>query len=227
MTREAAPDRSLLEHISTNWSMIEDPTKFVLRYAPAIRQYIENLLKGAQDTDDVAHDFLVRVMTRGFSESQVTRGRFRDFLRVAVRHAVIDHWRAKRPTTADPQVLEATLAVPEDDAWVDSWRACLLDAAWLRLRHYERANPGNLYYTVLKLSSEEPDRDSTQLAAAVSSTTGRALRADAYRQQLHRARRKFAELLVEQVRETLRQDDPEELADELRELGLGRYVEVG
>jgi RNA polymerase sigma-70 factor (ECF subfamily) len=224
MNRYAAAERSLLEHISTHWAMIEDPAKFVLRYAPAIREYINNLLKGQQDSDDVTQDFLTAVMTRGFSEKQVTRGRFRDFLRVAVRNAVIDHLRVRRPTATDHQIFEETLASTDEVDWINYWRGCLLEKAWRKLRQYQRAHDGNMYHSVLKLATDFPQEDSQRLAQRASKTVGRPIRADAYRQQLHRARTKFAQIIVDEVRETLRHQEPSEVEDELRVLGLDRYV---
>jgi RNA polymerase sigma-70 factor (ECF subfamily) len=225
MSKYPRADRSLLEHISTHWTMIEDPTKFVLRYAPAIREYIDNLLRGKQDTEDVTQEFLTVVMSRGFSEQQVTRGRFRDFLRVAIRNAVIDHLRVKRIPVADHQMLEETIAAQDETDWINYWRGCVLDAAWLKLRQHQKSTPGNLYFTVLKTSTENPDKDSPTLAEIVSRLAGKPIKPDAFRQQLHRSRHKFAEILVAEVKDTLRDQTADELNDELRILGLDKFVE--
>lgn len=226
MSQDSASPQTMLEYISTHWRSVEDPAQFVLRYAPAIRGYIDCLLKGSQDAEDVAQDFLASVMGRQFSAEQINRGRFRDFLRASVRNAVIDHLRAKKHVSVDPQLLENTLAAAGDHQWLDSWRSCLLDAALLRLRQFQRDTPDNLYHTVLRLTLDFPDDDSPSLARRLSQATGREVRSDAYRQQLHRARRKFAELLVGLVGETLREADEERLAEELCELGLKGYVEL-
>lgn len=220
-----AGEKSLLEHISTHWTMIADPAKFVLRYAPAIRKYLQRVLHGQADTDDVAQDFLTRVLTRGFSENQVKRGRFRDYLRAAVRNAAIDHLRTRKTATVDHQLLQEIIEDKDDSSWIDPWRSCLLDKVWQRLEQYQRATPGNLHYLVLKESTEHPEEDSTRLAERVATLTGKPLRADTYRQQLHRARHKFAEFIVEEIRDTLQHKDDSELVDELKEIGLYSYVQ--
>jgi hypothetical protein len=51
---------SLLEHISTHWSVVGDPLKFVLRYAPAVGRYVGALLRNAHDAEDVVQDFLLK-----------------------------------------------------------------------------------------------------------------------------------------------------------------------
>jgi RNA polymerase sigma-70 factor (ECF subfamily) len=216
-------ERTLLQHISTHWKMIEDPTKFVLRYAPAIRQYIDRKLGDQQDADDVAQDFLTAVLTKGFSQSQVTRGRFRDYLRAAIRNSIIDHLRQQR-RSPDPSTTVEQIASPDEEHWLASWRACLIDKAWRMLRQHQRENPGNIYHTVLKLVTDQPDLDSAQLAKLTSQKVGRDIRTEAFRKQLQRAREKFAEFIIAEVRDTLQNQDDQELKDELRQLGLDRFV---
>ncbi len=55
--------------------------------------------------------------------------------------------------------------------------------------------------------------------------TSRTIRPDAYRQQLHRARERFAQLLVEEVSQTLARFDRDELEIELADLGFLPFVE--
>src|SRR5262249_54449198 len=45
--------RESLALISTHWPSITDPMKFVIRYGPAIRGYLEVLLPTAADVDEV------------------------------------------------------------------------------------------------------------------------------------------------------------------------------
>lgn len=223
MNPDASAHRSLLDHITTHWSNITDPARFVLRYAPAIRAYLLSIQRRAGDSEDVAQDFLMRVLTRGFSEDQVTRGRFRDYLRAAIRNAAIDHLRKKRPATVDEDYLENECAT--EASWLDEWRGCLLEKALQQLESHERDSPGNLYYTTVRLMIDNPGESSTDLAERASGASGRTVSAAAFRQQLGRARRKLAEILVAEVRQTLRNPTPDEIVDELRELGLYCYVQ--
>lgn len=220
-----APQRdiTLLDQITTHWSNIADPARFVLRYAPAIRAYLLSIQRRAGDSEDVAQDFLTRILTRGFSENQVTRGRFRDYLRAAIRNAAIDNLRKKRLATVSPDVL-ADVSADEDD-WVGPWRSCLLDKALQQLETLERESPGNLYYTAIRLTIDHPQETSAALAERASRHVDRPLTAAAFRQQLTRARRRLAELLFEEVRQTLRNPSPGDVVDELHEIGLLPYVE--
>jgi RNA polymerase sigma-70 factor (ECF subfamily) len=76
----------------------------------------------------------------------------------------------------------------------------------------------------LRLAIKSPQENSAQLAAQLSERLGRSVRPEAFRQQLSRARRRFARLVLEEVRRTLEEPSPERLIEELTEVGLMAYV---
>ena len=49
-------------------------------------------------------------------------------------------------------------------------------------------------------------------------------RPDAFRKQLSRARRHFAQMLVNEIRQTLEHREAEDVLEELRDLGLMEFV---
>lgn len=61
------------------------------------------------------------------------------------------------------------------------------------------------------------------MAEQLSADLGKPLRADAVRQTLHRAREKFAALLLDEVLHTLREPTVETLEAELIDIGLLEY----
>ena len=213
-----------------------DPAKVVVRYAPAIRSYLEAILRNAHDADEVAQEFALHVMNHKFDKASPDRGRFRDYVKVSARNAALIYLRKKTRSgkaTALTTDLERTLSNPAagndpaaaaSDEWLNHWRRCLLDKVWRALESHELASPGNLYHTVLRLSVDFPNEDSESLAARTSAAAGRPLRADAFRKQLSRARRMFAELLAEEVAATLQQPTAVEIEEELAELGLMSYL---
>lgn len=216
---------SMIEHISTCWPMIHNPVQFVMRYAPAIRKYVSALVRNPHDADEVAQDFLVRVLDKGFCPENVTRGRFRDYLKAAVRYSAISHLRRTRPAQVSAEQLDS-LAQPNaaaDHEWASEWRTCLLERVWQGLELHEQKT-GSPFHTVLRRHTEFPDATSETHAAAVSKSLGRAIRADNYRQQLHRARQHFAKLIVDEVRQTLQLPTAESIEQELADLQLLPYV---
>jgi hypothetical protein len=72
--------------------------------------------------------------------------------------------------------------------------------------------------------ADHPEDDSATLAARTTALIGRPIRGDAFRKQLSRARRLFAELLLAEVARTLKKPTTAEVELELIEVGLMPYV---
>ncbi|HEX5273244.1 MAG TPA: sigma factor [Gemmataceae bacterium] len=219
---------SLLQDVSTRWPLITDPLQFVLRYAPAVRRYLAALVKDPHDAEDVAQQFLLRATARPFTPDQVRGGRFRDYLKAVLRNEALTHFRRRARRPADSANLDL-LPAPEvesdaDRAWRAEWRDCLLRRAWDGLEQHQRDAPDGLAYTALRLAADHPGEDSVALASRASAQTGRTIRPDAFRKQLSRARRRFAQLIVNEIRRTLERPDAETVVEELRDLGLMEHV---
>ncbi|HEX3315931.1 MAG TPA: sigma factor, partial [Gemmataceae bacterium] len=185
MDRPDAEARSLIEEISTRWSLIANPLQFVLRYSPAVRRYLGALIRDSHDADDVAQTFLTRMIGRPFSPDRVSKGRFRDYLKAVLRNAAIDFFRQRDPILANGADMNR-IAAPEaekaaDRAWLAEWRNCLLERTWEGLDRIERESPESLAFTALRLAVEHTDEDSTALAARASAMTGRSIRPEALR----------------------------------------------
>jgi hypothetical protein len=222
----ANPERPVpgLNQISTHWATIHNPASFTVRYAPAIRAYLLALLGDEHEADEATQEFLLRVVQRGFARANPEQGRFRDYLKTAVRNAALTRRGRKRPAALSAALAEGLSDDSAEADWLSDWQRCLLERAWRALEVQQRRSPGNLFYTVLRVSAEHPDEDSAALAARVSVLAGRELRADTFRKQLSRARRLFAEVLLEEVARTLADPSPARLEEELIELGLLSYV---
>src|SRR5947209_2066938 len=119
MTDPQTPDPktpSVLEQISTRWPLISDPGQFVLRYAPAIRRYLGAMLRASDVVEEVIQDFFLRVLQHRFTPEQVSRGRFRDYLKATVRNAALTHWRRKPPPTPDEEAVRRLAVTGGADA---------------------------------------------------------------------------------------------------------------
>jgi len=221
--------RAGIDQISTRWPLIQDPVKFVMRYAPAIQGYLGVFLKNPHDVEDVCQAFLLRVVERGVVDEGNLHGRFRDYLIATVRNAALAHLR-RRPLPVHDGVPIAEIPnadafeFPEDEEWLSRWRRVVLASVWETLENHERENPGNLGHTVLRVLVDFPEEDSTQLAARVSKKCGRVIQPEAFRKQVSRARRLFAELLVAETASTLDDPTPLHVEEELIEIGVMKYV---
>lgn len=218
--------KSVLEQISTCWPMINNPVQFVMRYARAIRKYVGAVVRDSEHAEEVAQDFLVQVFSQGFCPQNVSRGRFRDYLKSAVRYVAINHLRKRRDSAVTEEML-ASLVQPDseaDRAWSAEWRSCLLERVWQLLELHQRESSGNLYYSVLSQYAADPDSDSETHAARLGKKLGHTVRPDTFRQYLSRARRQFAKLIVEEVRRTLQDPTREDIEQELIDLELMSQV---
>jgi len=235
-------DGDRLDQIATQWSLLRrahqpDPlaagaarNALVLRYNRAIRRYIGALLRDDHAADEVANDVMVRMLRGDFARATPGRGRFRDLLKVAVKNMVRNYWdREQRRSGVDIDVV--SMADPRggdeaavDAAWDTAWRAGVLDMAWQSLAGYQQQTAGSIAYTLLRLRADHPDDDIAALARRLEETTGRSLAAAAVRQQLRRARLRFAELLLDELAGALSDPTPERLEEELADLDLMKYV---
>jgi RNA polymerase sigma-70 factor (ECF subfamily) len=221
--------KSRLDEISTEWAVVRDPARFVRRYASAIQRYVAALVTNRHDAEEVTQEFFLRVTEHGFIRTRQEGGRFRDYLKAAVRNAALNFLRRNRaPKTADSGIVEAEFAdktvLAADQAWSAAWRKSLLERACRSLEKHQRRSPGNLFHTVLSMLADNPLDDSKTLAARTSALIGRPLQPEAFRKQVSRARLMLARLLVQEVAQTLDEPTPEQIKEELIELALWEYV---
>lgn len=228
-----------LDGIETQWSLVQQAHEgsihsgtdarnaLVLRYSTAIRAYVKAITRNDEEAHEIAQDAVVRLLKGDFAGADSQRGRFRDLLKVAIRNMVRNHWskqKRRRAVDFDVDLMEESQDQLEDDDWLRSWRKNVLDLAWSRLEDYQRQHTGSVAYTVLRLRTEHPDLDSTQLAAKLSDQVGRAVKPDTVRQQLRRARMRFAEMVVEEIAHGLETADPARIQDELICLGIYEHI---
>lgn len=194
------------------------------RYGGAIHHYLLGALRDPTLADDLFQEFVLRFLRGDFRRANPERGRFRDYLRTALIHLVHDHQRARQQ---QPQPLPAAGAEPaahsDEDAdseqmFLAGWRKELLERTWTALAESNRA-----YYAVLRQRVENPDLESPQLAERLAVPLGKAVTAAWVRKTLQRAREKFAELLLEEVAQSLETREPVALRQELQELDLLKY----
>jgi hypothetical protein len=106
-----------------------------------------------------------------------------------------------------------------DEARFDAdWRDELLARAWAALAETQPALD-----TALRLRARDPKMPSPDLAAELGRQLGKPMSAEAARQMVHRARIKFADLLIDEVAGSLEAPSADGVAAELGELNLLEY----
>jgi RNA polymerase sigma-70 factor (ECF subfamily) len=197
------------------------------RYMTAVRRYLVGALRDVEVADELSQEFAVRFMRGDLHRADPARGRFRDFVKGVLFHLIADHYRRQKRTPVglpDGSILDGQAADPaaDDRQFVESWRGELLDRAWVALQKLE-AETGQRYYTVLQHRAQQPEQRSAEMSDALSVQLGKPVNAAWVRQTLHRAREKFADLLVQEVWQTLREPSVDQLEDELLAIDLLEY----
>lgn len=226
-----------LGNIKTRWSMIRQAhdsapkgdsssqarEALVMRYASAIRKFVQIVVKDDHLADELAQDAIIRLLKGDFSGADPNRGRFRDLLKTAIRNMARNHWaKANRRSSVafDLQLIDSGESDELDEMWTNQCRDMVLSVAWQRLQEWEETNSESVAFTVLKLRSQFPDDSSTQIAERLSEKIGKTYKPDTTRQQLRRARVRFADYLVSEIADGLAEPTPDNLKDELNSLGL-------
>jgi RNA polymerase sigma-70 factor (ECF subfamily) len=159
-----------------------------------------------------------------FHRADPERGRFRDYLKTSLSHLVTDHWRTRKAQPGPlPPDYPAPLAGPlevDDVAFSASWREELLARTWASMEQAHSA-----FHAVLLSHAERPDLSPRERTAELSAKTGKPLSAGNIRVMLHRARERFAILLLEEVSRSLGAPSKPELTQELRELRLQKLCQ--
>ena len=122
------------------------------RYRAAAYRYMLAAVRDVDAADDLAQEFAVRFLRGDFRHADPGRGRFRDYLRTALRHLVTDHHRAKQREPAPLAVEPAATPGDADETFHTAWREELLERAWQGLAAEQATG-----HAVLRLRVEEPD----------------------------------------------------------------------
>jgi DNA-directed RNA polymerase specialized sigma24 family protein len=221
-----------LTELSTQWSNIFRAREaegdaaatarnaLLLRYHEVVLRYLRTELRDEHAVHQVCSNFAVRILEtdRFLQAADPRRGRFRDYLKVVLRHMIADHYRQQQRernreklTPFDHEIVESRPAQEEEDQnFLRCWRQELVNRMWEALEEVE-SRTGQPYAVLMRLQTRHPDVRSPQLAELLSAECQRPFTAVAVRQLLHRGRELVGELLVAEVAVSLQIDagDPE------------------
>ena len=233
-----------LTHISTLWTVVRKAhggddagarsaqALLIERYSPAVYHYLLAVLRDEDAADEVFQEFALRLLRGSFTGANPSRGRFRDYLKTAILHLVTDFRRgAARAARHRTHEGESGIAAPftnddhaDDRLFLHTWRQTLLNRAWDALAEQDGRTRQPLYH-VLRLRSDRPDADSSQLAAMLTQRLNppKPFTAAGTRKLLQRAREAFAQLLVREVAASLHCPTQAAIEQELMDLALHTY----
>jgi RNA polymerase sigma factor (sigma-70 family) len=225
-----------LSQMTTVWTMVyqassgkpdqvgDAVSQLMLKYAGAVHRYLLKILRDPDVAADLDQEFALRFLRGDFRNCDPTRGRFRDYVKRALQNLVNDYYRRQRPNVSMDAVFCEPVTEDTDPPqfeveFLESWKKDLLERAWRVLLDLEKKS-SLPYYTVLRLRVDYPDLRSHKLAEKLSSVVGRTVTAGAFRQAVQRARSKYVNFLINEVKASLQDPTPEDIEEELGDLGL-------
>ena len=233
---------SRISRIATDWTMLNiahqstaSQNQYALRsmlerYASAVHRYLLAAVKNEYDADDLMQEFGLRFLEGKLRRADPQKGRFRDFLKTSLRNLVVDHQRRQLrrsvPLLYDPTVPADDVNFTEQSGadFDREWRMQILANSWQTLR-LECDGADRPYYSALKLRSDNSKLDSQRLARLLSVQLAKPISALSFRKILSRARRRMAELIIDQVRASLLEPSRETIEEELIALDLLHYCQ--
>ena len=229
-----------ISRIMTAWSMVREAhgdhtavqsaqQQLLQRYGGAVRRYALSALRDEDAADEVFQEFALKFVRGDFGKADPERGRFRAFVKTVVYRLIVDYQRRAKKLGREG-AMHSNLAEPEEsaesrddeDMFRASWRDELLAKCWQKLADDEKRS-GKPYHTVLRYRVAHPELRSPELAEGLSEELGKLINAGAVRVLLHRARELFAEILLDEVTQSLANGSLDVVVQELIDLDLHDY----
>jgi len=231
-------DDPQLRDLSTRWTLLvralagerDAQAELLPRYCAAVHRHLLTQVRDESAVEEICQEFAYRFIRGDFRHARPERGRFRDYVAVALHHLVGEYRRRKakveKQATFDSRSLAAAAEADPAAAFRDQWKRELLNRTWAALRQECDGEPPTLY-DVLRSKADAPEMPSARLADELTKAVGRTISTVNARQLLHRSRQRFAELLRVEVAVSIAMNDQSEVDAELAELGLLVYFAPG
>ena len=202
---------------SHSWTEAESAAGFVLRYLSPMRKQLTSIMGSEKEADQALRILLTHLVSAGFGEHR--KGRLRDFLSRAVRSCAKARLSEKGRLEEETQRLAA--ATQDSKEWLMMWRDCLLERAWRALERMEHQDDTRPLYSVLWTSTVNAKASLDKLAVAVEKQCGVKLDQIKIQQLKLEGKAAFAQLLADEVVETLENPDKTSVKKEIQSLGIG------
>jgi RNA polymerase sigma-70 factor (ECF subfamily) len=198
-------------------------------YWPPLYAYLRREGCSVHDAEDLTQEFFARLLAKNYlADADPAKGRFRSFLLASLKHFLSnqrDHARAQKRGGGKPLIaldalteeartrIEPVENSTPDKAYDRQWALTLLDQALSRLRtEYTSAGREELFdhLKVFLTADATSGLSHAEIGGKCGMTEG------AVKVAAHRMRRRYRDLLREEVAQTV--STPEEVEGEIREL---------
>ena len=221
---------------TTQWSLVlkagqgaqEALLKLCKIYWLPLYAFVRRRGHSVHEAQDLTQTFFVHILeNRALGTVAPAKGRFRSFLLVSLKHFLDNEWNKAHAVrrggryqfiswddlkSDDRELLGPADSMTPERLFNRRWALMLLERVMNRLRAECGAARKEALFDKLKdyLTGDAAGKSYREMAAELQMTEG------AVKVTVHRLRRRFGELIREQIARTV--DRPEEIDDEIREL---------
>ncbi len=195
-------------------------------YWQPLYAFVRRQGRSSHDAQDLTQGFFARLLEKDYLQAAAReKGRFRTFLRVALKRFLANEWDRARTlkrgggtffisrdaSTGEERYLsELSDTLSPDRIYEQRWAMALLEQALAHLRAEYAGREAEFEHLKGVLTADRGAIAYSEIAAALGTTEGAA------RVAVHRLRKRFRNLFREAVADTV--SGPEEVEDELRYL---------
>ena len=220
-----------LTELETSWTTIRNAHtpgpvgqaamgELIGRYHDAVERYLRLKLRDPNLADEVFQEFWTKLLTHKLAGADQQQGAVPRL--PADRPPPADHRPLPRPEAPAPPPGDLLDPIEPDADFDRVWREAVIKRVWSRLETYEVEHPQEpLRHRPPPPASTTPRRRSRSSPRSSASRLGATVTPEAFRKTLQRARAKFLELLIQELRETIHPAEPEDIEAEIFDLGLG------
>jgi hypothetical protein len=200
------------------WTEADSAAGFVLKYIVPMRRILTDVVGSSETADTAIKLLLGHLVSAGFGDHKSVR--LRDFLIRGVRSAAKTAI-SEMPENQRPE-LKLDVATLESKIWLGYWREGLLERAWRALERMEHSDLEKPLYTVLFAATSGSAKSTTELAEKVSQDLGKPFDSNTTQQILTESRTMFAQLVADEVAETIQKPTTETVKREIATLGISK-----
>jgi DNA-directed RNA polymerase specialized sigma24 family protein len=225
-----------LSTINTQWSVVLQAARghdqqaalaqlnVLANYLGVVERYLRGALRDDHAAEELAQEFVLRLIRGDFGAIDPNKGRFRDYLKTVLFRMVAQRQRERSLAGVSLEVVAEPMdTVSDDPAFNESWRNELIEMAWRGLRDLEKQKGKPFNAVLLHSMSGDGEVPPDLVAAKLSLQFKKKYSASYVRKLRERARDKFAEILLAHVQNSLDQATDAAVEHELRSLGLWPY----
>jgi RNA polymerase sigma factor (sigma-70 family) len=236
---------SHISRILTNPNVLQNPASFFEVYQLPIRKFFMCLCGNAHDADEQSQEFAVKFLTGAFDSFKPEKGRFRDYLKTALRNQVKRSYKkgadfavpiSEDMDAADPNALQPIENALREFDTIEGEQIKQLVEDEMRS---DEADGKNQFHSVLQfaigyqrqrlhefaVSGGRTKIPVSAIADFIQERFGETVTTDTAKQRMFRAKVMYASKMIDEI--GVRVTDPSHAAvrDAANELGLAVYVE--